>query len=856
MSHGHAAQFTLSHIDPDSAPVSRLSTHMTAFPILRLARGSWLRWLLTICLLWPGAAVQAADAGRGHVDRIELEGRQMTVIGWAVSEQPQVFLTNLVVRVDNREVYRGRMQGADRPDVAQALKRPEWRHSGLQVRFLLPRDMAPGTHHVSVAVRRGDGQEFELTIAEREQRIDVAAWPRLPWPATFAVVLAILLPLWPLAGPWRWARRPGWGRPRAFALALTASFALLVASGLTGSSLALLLAPPAVTEISESPWMGHAQAVRSDEWQVITPLAIAQATHTPRWPIINQHLGEDGQNMLVIGMTGVPVAHLSTAAKPATWGYFLFDLRRALAWAWWLPLFGALLSFWYLLRRLTGLEWRLAAALATGFALAPYAAAFSFWPAYLGMFAALGLVAAQRLLHSGGRWAGVLWGAALGWSAAAYALVLYPAWQISVATLCAPLLLAWAWRERAHWRWARPQTLGAVAAVSMSALLLGAWWLDAREAVAVMRETIYPGQRVTETGGDIDRWFLLKGWLNPLTLHVDTPMVRSEAASFQFLWLGTLAVVAWQIGRTRRVDPVAGLLAGVALFTLWFQFVGVPPWLARATLWSAVTSYRLDLALGMTQVLLLAWWIGQAKDTLPPESQRRIAALALGTATLAQTVWEVSRMPLDVADRLPAGILMLAGLASAAAMALWVLRRDIGFVALYVGWSLAAILPFHPLGQAPATISLVDSLRATDLRNDQPDADGRRGVAVVSERNWAMTLPAAGVPVINSVFYVPQPSLWQRLDPEGRQRTLHNRYQRLLLDLAPQPGAATFTIESPRLDEVRLWLDPARFDFRLLGARQVLLPAMQARQLADNPTLERVAMEDASAPYALFNVRP
>ena len=213
-------------------------------------------------------------------------------------------------------------------------------------------------------------------------------------------------------------------------------------------------------------------------------------------------------------------------------------------------------------------------------------------------------------------------------------------------------------------------------------------------------------------------------------------------------------------------------------------------------------------------------------------------------------------MPLDIADRLPAGILMLAGLASAAAMALWVLRRDIGFVALYVGWSLAAVLPFHPLTQAPAAISLVDSLRTTHLRNDQPDADGRRGVAVVSERNWAMTLPAAGVPVINSVFYVPQPSLWRRLDPEERQRTIHNRYQRLLLDLAPQPGAATFAIESPRLDEVRLWLDPVRFDFRLLGARQVLLPAMQARQLADNPTLARVAMEDASAPYALFNVRP
>ena len=33
-------------------------------------------------------------------------------------------------------------------------------------------------------------------------------------------------------------------------------------------------------------------------------------------------------------LTGVPVAHASALAKPATWGFFAFDLRRALAWAW------------------------------------------------------------------------------------------------------------------------------------------------------------------------------------------------------------------------------------------------------------------------------------------------------------------------------------------------------------------------------------------------------------------------------------------------------------------------------------------------------------------------------------------
>lgn len=75
--------------------------------------------------------------------------------------------------------------------------------------------------------------------------------------------------------------------------------------------------------------------------------------------------------MLVVGMTGVPVAHISAVAKPATWGFFLFDLRQALAWYWWFPF------FWLPDRSVVGffalfdLNWKISAGLATSFAFAP-----------------------------------------------------------------------------------------------------------------------------------------------------------------------------------------------------------------------------------------------------------------------------------------------------------------------------------------------------------------------------------------------------------------------------------------------------------------------------------------------------
>ena len=148
------------------------------------------------------------------------------------------------------------------------------------------------------------------------------------WSVVAALLLAAALPLAVLVLPLVRAWPRAWPQAHAFGAALTVSFALLVASGATGSSLALLLRPPSVLVESTQAWFGAPRMVRSDEWEVITPLALAQARHDPPWPVINHNLGEDGQNMLVIGMTGMPVAHASALARPATWGFFAFDQRR------------------------------------------------------------------------------------------------------------------------------------------------------------------------------------------------------------------------------------------------------------------------------------------------------------------------------------------------------------------------------------------------------------------------------------------------------------------------------------------------------------------------------------------------
>ena len=827
---------------------------------VRISAWAWrlaLYWLLGVMLASGGAQASPAEApaaaGRGYVEqaRLAAHGRELVLSGWAAPEQGNVFLTNLIVQVGGCEVYRGRLAGASaRPDVVAATGRTAWLHSGFQLRVQLPRGLPSGTQALQVKGRLGDGREFDL-----ETPAGTITIPLSPSPSGVALgmlVLALAVPLALLT----WRRRArqvghrGW-----LALAAVAPFVLLVASGTTGSSMALLLAEPAVTTGSMQPWAGEPRVIRSDEWQVYTPLALAQAAHVPPFPVVNRNLGSDGQNMLVMGMTAVPVAHASALAKPATWGFFFLDTRHALAWAWWLPIWGGLLAVWLWLRRLLGLAGEPAAALAAGAVLAPYSVAFSFWPAYLLMFLSLGFWAADRALMARSLPARMGWGGLLGWSVAGYALVLYPAWQLSLATLAVPLALAWWWHERRRWAWHWHLWPAVAAAVLVGGWLLGSWWLDAREAVSVMQATVYPGQRASEAGGDIDRWFLFKGWLNPLTLHANLgSMVPVDAASYPFLWLASGAGVLWAAWRTRRVSPLPLVLLGFAAFALGFQFLGYPAWLTRLTLWNVVTVYRLDLALGVAQLVLLGWLMAQPRAAAGVPW--RGLALAVALLTAAHALWAYGRMPLDVADGLPGGFVLLSALTAATAAYLLVCQHWRAFWAVYLGWVLAAVLPFHPLGQAPRALALDGALAAAGISQAQPDSAGRRGVAVVGERNWAMTLPAVGVPVVNSLLYYPQPSLWRKLDPDGAQRAVYNRYQRLMFELEEQPAERTYRIESPRLDEVRVYLDPRRFDFSLLDARWVIIPAARAQGLAGNASIERVAGVGADIGAALYRVLP
>lgn len=600
-------------------------------------------------------------------------------------------------------------------------------------------------------------------------------------------------------------------------------FGGLVAGGITGSSLGALY-KHSVVSIDGLELAGSPKAIRSDEWGVITPMAIGQTYHHPRFPVLNRNIGPEGQNMLIVGMSGVPVAHLSAIAKPATWGFHLFDLKRALAWYWWFPLFGCWFALWWMLCLLMPGRPIVGLLISTLFISSPYVVAWSYWPAYAVFLPAFSLCIFLLILKHPGRLTNFLLGGVLGVSLAGFVLLLYPPQQVSLGFLFLMIAGAQLW-DRRHALSINLVLIGSLlVAVTVTSVILWHWWLDAGDAVMAMLDTLYPGRRVSDTGGGFSLSVLLRGFTNLTSLYaVDFgggPLNQSEAASFHYLILPLLVALWFQAESAWKDHTTQALLLFFA-WSLFFVFVGIPEPVAKLSLWGRVPSIRVDLCLGLAYTLLCGQLLMRPPHGTPLASQSR-----MWTAGAVSLVWvsivaiAVSVFPDSVqggwgswAKWVTLGLAFLSGV--------WLISgKGRMFISSCLLLALLTVLRFHPLSVGPSRVQLKASPNPDLAVEAQPL--GR--VLVIGNHFQAMALMSAGIPVVNGIHYYPQAALWKRLDPTSAQRDVHNRYQHLSFDLGTSVAASGLDLKTPVSDQVQATLDPAKFDFRDTTATHVLAP--------------------------------
>ncbi|WP_454824710.1 DUF7657 domain-containing protein [Paraburkholderia xenovorans] len=785
-----------------------------------------------------------------YLDRISLsaDGESINLSGWAASGNLSNDKTTLIVTSGAKRLYTGKVRGAlPRPDVVQVTGRRAWLNSGWELTIPMPAEHVD-IRSIIVQVQFASGRAIS-SIQSNQEQPQAARTPTFVW-VGLAIPLALLILAYIFANRacsslsrFTNVHIPAQALPVA---AVLVCFATFVTLGLSGSSLGIAEQAYPINGIVAINGAGHPEEIRSDEWRVLTPMSISQTRQTPPFPIVNPNLGPEGHNMLIPGMTSVPVWSISAIGRPATWGFFFLRLPQALAWYWWLPIAGCLLSLWACFTVLLLGRWQISFVLSLCFVMSPYAVAWSYWPAYLVMFGAAAFVIAVVLLRGCNGWLAIPLGVALAVSVSGFALTLYPPWQIPLAYLFALLLAGVIVRDLGSLRPRLLPMITLATGLALAVAIVLVWWAEAKDAVAAVVATIYPGQRSAVSGGTIDAGYLARGFTNFRTLRaaLGNASNQSEVSSFIYLTVPALFAVVSTNGHRSKNRPIFFALVVFVAIAMWYQFVGFPVYLARWSLWGRSFPTRVDIATGLASFALMGVALVPSETTAAASSVRARHFGALGAALLWTAMISFSLHSAPEVIKNAVGHRGMIGIIAVCAITSWLLAAGFArlFLLVLVSLLLCSVYSFNPL-----------TVFVESHSDDMQSTCGTGRTLVFGSNVPAMSLLASGCSVLNGVFYYPQVSLWHTLDPEGRQVSTYNRYQHLMFELADLHGSREAELSTPQGDIVQVKVDPRAYDFRRLPITRLLVPSGTAQGLDSNPSVRAQTSSPASS-WVVFDV--
>lgn len=576
---------------------------------------------------------------------------------------------------------------------------------------------------------------------------------------------------------------------------------LYVAFALTPSSYAL--ASGYLGLAAQEPLLGTARNIRTDEWMVYTPyIQIAVGNDFAQTNALSPY------HETLRTFQALPLRDWALLFKPYHWAFFVLPPANAYSF-FFMFMAMAFLCGWALFLRQLRLPALAAVLVSATLFFSPYVQVW--WTSNAGAFALAPWVAVAWLQIQR-RWLRVL--------ASAYLLavwllaVAYPPFIIS--SLLAMAVLVLAFRRDAL---SLTRLLDAVIAGALAASVFLGYFHD---IIAIVRNTVYPGQREVAGGGiDVTALFA-HGFPNLLTYRfAPLPAFKASSNDCEIAVLGSLlplftAVLAdwrnvarWARAHTRDLWILA---AGGALIASWI-FLPLPAVIGTLTGLSQVPPARALLAFGLLLNIGCAIVLVRGGVCLSRGRLLLLAALlVLGSvAKFAFGEGQFSRLH-STADAIP--YLCLGALAVAAAR-----PRFSGHAVSLVltAVMLANLLGnglFNPVQSARPLFAMdrdavVQSMQARGARYAADDS-------LVVSGGYGALLSGIGIPAVNHVLYLPQLAYFRQRFPtlaDAEFNVLFNRYHHITVaaegevprllqgDLVEIPARAMLSPPAPQCEE-------------------------------------------------------
>ncbi|MBW3079652.1 hypothetical protein KIH76_10695 [Bifidobacterium sp. 81T8] len=611
-------------------------------------------------------------------------------------------------------------------------------------------------------------------------------------------------------------------------------------------------------------WLGHdmsqgvvwgtPRSIRSDEYIVGTPLAFSQAYND--YGYFNALFGNKSADMFII--KDAPVITWAEIFRPFHWGYLVFGSARGLAFYWsarLVVLFLTAYEFFLCIvnERVDGVrseQVKHKGVACLGASLITFAPLTQWWFAVnslpemlIAVFTAIVCFDRYLLDPRSSRRAAYL--AVICGCAGMYVLSLYPAWQITLGYVLVMLIAFTIVRRWSHIRICAVDIVVIMGELLLFAGIMATVVVLSFDTIQSTMSTVYPGSRKSVGGGY--QWPQLLSSTATLMLPFKEFVVKKgvalntvEISLFVDLFPIGIVLSVINMVRVRKADVLSILLIVVVTILAVFMCVGFPLWLSSALMLTAVPSGRAMVAFGVANIILLVRAVAQRQWHLPA-----VWIILIGIAYTAADIWGAHRVYSVYMD-LPACLVCLA---LCVMLAMSVLPHQVAVRSVAMIASVAVLfvsgMSVNPVqhGTAPLT----GQPMVAQVRSVQQNDPGMWVTDGTDSAILANLLVANGIRTLNALEVTPDMGTWRKLDPDGAQEKIYNRYAYISVNLE-QDAQQTFQLISP--DMYLLRVSPAQL--KSLGVSYILTDKDLTAQRFDGYAFEQVGQTiDGRTPYRI-----
>ena len=525
---------------------------------------------------------------------------------------------------------------------------------------------------------------------------------------------------------------------------------------------------------------GVSRVIRSDEWNVNTPLTLSQFSTPVKFSYYNPNFRATNTDMFISSLSA-PIKDIVALSKPFSWGYFFLGAVKGFSF-WWisriLALFLVTIEFGMIFTKKNKLLSFLLSVLIT------FSSCVHWWySTYLLELLIFGqlcvvllhLYLSQPIHKKKQKFALAV---CLAISMLGFAAPLYPAWEIPLAIIYGGLGIILIVNFLSFRKFQKFDYYMLLLVMFIVVFILARFFLMSHDTIKVMSNTVYPGERFILGGNYIQYMFNYYAGIFTSFINITNPC---EPSNFLCLYplpilFACFSIFNKMVKREKNRHEIV-FLTFLAILGSLFLIFPFPKFLAKITFFYLVPVERSALIVRLLSTYILVFLISQVSYVRVNKKNIFIATCLAGFLSVFTVLisYNINKNVFDAKIYLLSILLIFILIFSY----FFSSRRNCKIFLVIVS-VLSFISTFYVNPIIKGLSVVYDKPVVEVAKNIQENHPGTWITFSTSISNY---LAIHGIPVINTVNNYPVLSRLKELDPTGEYSEIYNRYAHVSINL-------------------------------------------------------------------------